>query len=242
LGTPGGELQFVYATQASGVGAIGQLFVGWGTGFLDLTNRGLLDLVITNGHVIRHPRRAKLRQGPVLFANEGHGRFVEVTRRGGSYFQGRHQGRGLAVGDLDNDGQPDLVISHLNEPVVILRNVAAVGNHWLGVELAGTTGPGNSRKAHGDVVGAKVQLEVNGRLLTRFAKGGGSYLSSGDRRLLFGLKKAQQVKRLTVFWPSGRPRKQTWRRLPVDSYHRLVQGIARPLPPKSKRTREKRPR
>jgi hypothetical protein len=231
LVAPGGKRYFRYVTPASGIGVIGQTFVGWGTAFFDLTNRGREDLVISHGHVIRHPGKFNLRQRPILFWNQGDGRFTEITSHGGSYFRKRHHGRGLAVGDLDNDGRPDLVISHLNEPVAILRNVATSGsgqgarqNHWLGVELLG--------KDHADVIGAKVVLEVDGRRLTKFAKGGGSYLSSADRRFLFGLGQSGRVGRLTVWWASGQPRKQTWRNLAVDHYHRLGQGVAKPLHPR----------
>src|SRR5262249_12247143 len=136
----------------------------------------------------------------------------------GSYFRVKHQGRGLAVGDLDNDGRPDLVVSHINEPVAILRNECPSGNHWLGVELA--------TQDNLDYVGAVVKLEKGGETLTRFAKGGGSYLSANDRRILFGLGKAEGAIRLTVLWPSGTPRVQAWDNLGIDRYHRLVQGRA----------------
>jgi hypothetical protein len=210
-----GDGFFLFATQVSGIAAIGRTYVGFGTGFLDVDGDGWEDLVVTNGHVIRHS--PNLRQRPVLLRNQGNGRFTNVTGQGGPYFQGRHIGRGLAVGDLDNDGRPDLVISHVNAPAVLLRNEAPRAHHWLGVELVG--------RANNDVVGAKVILEAGGRRQTRFARGGGSYLSSGDRRLLFGLGAAEKVDRLTVVWPSGRSQ-QHWDggRLAVDHYHRLVEG------------------
>src|SRR5262249_45890536 len=156
-------------------------------------------------------------QKPVLFRNEGGGKFKVITGRGGPYFRQHHPGRGLAVGDLDNDGRPDLVVSHVNEPVAILRNVAGGDgprNHWLGVELAG--------KAHRDVVGARLILEVDGQRLTQFAKGGGSYLSARDPRHLFGLGQATRVGRLTVEWPSGHADHWDGKDLAVDRYWRLV--------------------
>jgi hypothetical protein len=214
-----GNEVFTYATQVAGIAAIGQLYVGFGTGFLDVDNHGWEDIVIANGHVIRHPQGAGLKQYPVLMRNQGNqgkGHFTNMTTRGGSYFETMHMGRGLAIGDLDNDGIPDLVISHLNEPVAILRGMGDKDNHWLGVELA--------RKDNADIVGAKVTVEVDGRTQTRFAKGGGSYLSSGDRRHLFGLGKSERVGRLTVTWPNGDPRSQSWDKVPIDRYHRLIQG------------------
>lgn len=211
-----GRLFFQYVTQGTGIGALGLLNVGFGTAFLDVDNDGWEDLVISHGHVIRHPARSPLRQKATLLLNTGAGRFRDITPEAGPYFRDPHRGRGLAVGDLDNAGRADLVITHVNEPVAVLRNVAGAGRHWLGVELAGTE--------HRDCTGARLKLEVGGRTLTRFAKAGGSYLSAGDRRQLFGLGPAEQIGRLTVEWPSGEPRVQHWEGLAVNRYWRLVQG------------------
>ena len=153
-----------------------------------------------------------------------------MTARAGVYFQGVHQGRGLAVGDLDNDGRPDLVISHVNEPVSLLRNDAGPAHHWVGVVLRSAD--------HRDLVGAKVTLEVGGRTSTRFAKAGGSYLSSGDQRLLFGLGTNNKAGRLTVVWPSGL--EQHWDGLLTDRYWELVVGETQarqwsaPVPPRGR--------
>jgi hypothetical protein len=207
---------FRFSTPAAGIAAIGQLYVGFGTGFLDLDNHGWEDLVIANGHVLHLPPRAAVRQRPVLLRNEGSGHFTAITPQGGPYFRSDHMGRGLAIGDLDNDGLPDLVISHVNDPVVLLHNEAKAGNHWLGIELVG--------QKRRDVVGARVIVEVGGRRLVRFAKGGGSYLSSGDRRLLFGLGRADHIERVTVDWPWEVEQSWDGSRLPVDRYWRLVEG------------------
>jgi HEAT repeat protein len=122
----------------------------------------------------------------------------------------------VAFGDLDNDGRIDLVISHVNEPVVLLRNEVKVGaNHWLGIELMG--------KDHGNVTGARLELEVEGLpAQTRYAAGGGSFASSSDPRHVFGLGNAKRAGKLTVRWPSGR--EQSWDGLAVDRYWRLVEG------------------
>jgi hypothetical protein len=216
-----GRRHFQFATQISGIAALGQQYVGFGTAFIDVDNDGWEDLVIINGHVIHHPVHAPLRQQPVLLRNLGNGRFSNRTDKGGPYFQTGHIGRGLAIGDLDNDGWPDLVVSHVNEPVTLLRHVGKTKNHWLGVELKG--------EGHRDVVGARITLEVGGRRLVRFAKGGGSYLSSPDRRLLFGLGAATKPGRLTVEWPSGKSRVEVWEGLAPDKYHRLAQGSGKPV-------------
>ncbi|MBX9579079.1 MAG: CRTAC1 family protein, partial [Gemmataceae bacterium] len=204
---------FVYATQPTGIAAIGQKFVGWGTGFGDFDHDGWEDLFIANGHAIRFPTGTTRRQRPVLMQNKG-GKFTDVSKRGGGYFAEQHLSRGVVLADLDNDGRQDLAVAHMNEPVSILKNVAPAGNHWVGVGLAG--------KDHADVVGARVVVEAGGRAQTRFAKGGGSYASSPDRRHVFGLAAADKVAKLTVYWPDGT--KQEWADVPADKYHVAVQG------------------
>jgi hypothetical protein len=220
----GDRVFFEYASRSSGIAALGQSTVGWGAGFLDLDHHGWEDLFLATGHAIRFPARAggDPRQKPLLLRNRG-GKFTDISHAGGPYFRRRHLGRGAALGDLDDDGRVDLVVSHLNEPVVLLRNEAATpGRHWLGVELAG--------RDYADVVGAKLTLEAGGRKQTRFAKGGGSYASSSDRRHVFGLDNTDAADRLTVVWPGGE--EQHWDGLAVDHYYRLVQGQkeARPRP------------
>jgi hypothetical protein len=220
-----GNEVFTHATQSAGIAAIGQLYVGFGTGFVDVDLDGWEDLIVANGHVIRHPQEAGIEQRPVLLRNLGTGKFADCTAQGGAYFKGLHIGRGMAIGDLDNDGRTDLVISHLNEPVALLRGEGGPDHHWLGIELVG--------KDHHDLVGTRVTLDVDGRQLTRFVKGGGSYLSASDRRLLFGLGGAERTGTLTVHWSSGEPRDQTWGGLAIDRYHRLVQGgDAKEAPPR----------
>jgi hypothetical protein len=214
----GQNVFFRYATLISGISAIGRSYVSFGTGFLDVDNDGREDLVIANGHVLRHPTHASRQQRAVLLHNQGGGRFTEISTSGGDYFRRLHMGRGLAVGDLDNDGYADLAISHSNEPMALLRNVTpketGAGHHWLGIALLG--------RNKGDVVGAKAVVESGGRRSTRFVKGGGSYLSSGDRRLLFGLGTADTVERVRVTWPSGQ--EQSWDGLMADRYWRLEEG------------------
>ncbi|MBI1918218.1 MAG: CRTAC1 family protein, partial [Planctomycetes bacterium] len=211
---------FSYRSAAAGITAIGRSFVSWGTGFVDVENGGWEDLFIVSGHTLRHParlHRSSRKQRAVLLRNLGDGRFRDMSKRGGAYFDDVHLARGLALGDLNNDGRVDAVISHINDPVVILKNVAAPDNHWLGVELVGAK--------FRDVVGARLSLEAGGRTQWRFAKGCGSYLSARDPRHVFGLGKENKVGRLTVIWPDGK--EQHWDHLPIDRYYRLMQGQER---------------
>jgi hypothetical protein len=223
----GDRILFRYATRSAGLAAQGSGYVGFGTAFLDVDLDGWEDLVMVNGHVRRFPTKCGLEQKSLLYRNQGTGQFTDVTVQGGAYFDVLHRGRGLAVGDLDNDGRPDLVISHMNAPVVLLRN-APEGKtlppcHWLGIDLQG--------RNHRDVTGAKVVVAIGDRRLTRFTKGGGSYLSSSDRRLLFGIAAADHIDGVTVSWPWGQ--EQHWNGLPVDRYWRLHEGEARAEEPPS---------
>jgi hypothetical protein len=211
----GDVVRFQYASPAAGLAALGQSTVGWGAGFLDVDRDGWEDLFLATGHAIRYPPRGggDPRQLPILLRNQD-GIFTAIANQGGPYFRSPHLARGVALGDLDDDGRLDLVISHLNEPVVVLRNESETGNHWLGVELLG--------REHADVVGAKLILEYAGQTQTRFAKGGGSYASSSDRRHVFGLGKATKIDRLIALWPNGE--RQEWKDLAIDAYYRLLQG------------------
>jgi hypothetical protein len=217
-----GSGRFVYASRSAGISAVGLVYVGFGAGFLDFDLDGNEDLFVSNGHVVHHPPLpAEVRQKPVLLRNlyqPGEKpytvRFADVSAQAGPFFQDRHLGRGAAFGDLDNDGRTDIVLTPTNEPVALLRNRHEAGSHWLGIQLVG--------KPYRDAVGALLTLDVGSRKLLRAVKGGSSYLSSSDRRILFGLGAEKTVERLTVRWPSGKT--QTWDHLSVDRYWRLDEG------------------
>jgi hypothetical protein len=209
-----GNAAFVFATQATGIGAIGQKFVGWGTGFGDFNWDGWEDLFIANGHAIRYPTGASRRQRPVLFLNRA-GKFLDISKRGGAYFQEPHLSRGAMLADLDNDGRHDVIVCNMNEPAAVLRNILPnADRHWVGVALVGA---GNR-----DEVGARITIEAGGRTQTRFAKGGGSYASSPDRRHLFGLGSTDKINKLTIAWPDGT--EQEWTHVAIDQYHTATQG------------------
>jgi hypothetical protein len=191
-----GDGFFTFASRSSGVAAVGLSLVGFGTAITDLDRDGWEDIVIANGHVIRHPVGTTIAQPPALLRNRGKGRFEVVTEQGGPYFRSSHHGRGLAAGDLDDDGRVDLVISNVNEPAAVLRNVTSESAGWIGIDLR--------MPDHRDLVGTRVELHAEGRVQTRFATGGGTYLSHGDRRIVFGLgDRPPATVSITVSWPDG---------------------------------------
>jgi hypothetical protein len=223
-----GDERFLYWSSAAGFAALGRANVGWGTGFIDVDNDGWEDLVVVNGHLYRHPAGAPVKQPPLLLRNTGQDErriFKNISPSGGTFFKVPAVARGLAIGDLDNDGWPDLVVSHIDTPVAVLRNEGAAispTTRWLGIRLVG--------RNHRDVVGSTVTVQLAGtaRTLTRFTKGGGSYLSANDQRLLFGLGDAGQPGRLTVKWSWGEV--QTWGNLEPNRYHVLHEGQSQAQP------------
>jgi hypothetical protein len=225
-----GSGPFRHTSTRAGLSALSLDNVGWGVGFFDFDHNGTEDLFICNGHTVHHPQPpATVYQLPVLLKNlyrpgmrPTDVRFEDVTAQAGPYFSAAHPGRSVAFGDLDNDGRVDMVITHVNEPVAVLRNVVTNDNHWLGVRLIGRPQP--------DAVGARLELEVAGHKLVRAVKGGGSYLASNDRRVVFGLGPARAAGRLTVRWPSGKV--QTWDNLPIDRYWDLFEGETAPHEPR----------
>ena len=192
-----GDCFFQHVSRSLGVTAMGGLFVGWGTSFIDFDRDGDRDLIATNGHVIRHPINAPLLQRPLLLENLNGERFVNIAEDAGTYMNRSHMGRGLAVGDLDRDGDEDILIVHTNEPVALLANESPNTHRWIGVRLIGTV-------SNRDAIGARIRvLTDDGRLQHRQIKGGGSYASTSAPECLFGLGHAHAVREIEIHWPSG---------------------------------------
>ncbi len=177
-------------------------FLGWGTGFLDFDNDGWKDLFVANGHlypsVDQNRWGTSYKQRPLLFRNLGGKQFELVPAVAGSGLAQNLNARGVAFGDLFNNGKIDIVINQLEGPPVLLRNVNADKNHWLGVRLIGS-----GTKSPRDATGAKVFLTANGMRQRADVISGGSFLSNNDPRLHFGLGTATSVDKLEIEWPSG---------------------------------------
>lgn len=214
---------FSDVSNPNGIGVATRLMSGWGLKFLDYDNDGNLDLLLCNGHpddtVEKRIEGVKFREPMLLFRNTGKG-FENVSQQSGDIFSKSLAARGLALGDFDNDGALDLLISQNNGPPVLLRNLAGRANHWLGVRLVGT-------KSNIDAIGAKVTYQAGDLLRHNFKVGGGSYLSSHDPRLVLGLGKRNKIDWLEVQWPLPGGTKQRFSDLPVDRYITIVEGEAK---------------
>jgi hypothetical protein len=196
----GGRL-FAYVTGESSIAAPTRPFVGFGVVFTDYDNDGALDLAMVNGHVLDNT--ALLRPGSthaqrkLLFRNTGAGRFGEVGRLSGSGFMAETVGRGLATGDIDNDGDQDLLVTNNGGPVELLRNDGGHAQNSVLIQLVGRT-------SNLEGIGARVRITSGGRTQVREVKAGSSYLTHSDVRAHFGLGRSGRAERLEVRWPGGR--------------------------------------
>lgn len=187
---------FRHVSQTTGISAIGAMYVGWGTRFIDADLDGDEDLFISNSHVIRFPVDTPRFQRPLMLENSNGARYVNVTETSGDYLAHTHAGRGIATGDLDNDGDEDMAISHVNEPAAVLSNESTPHRNWLVIRLIG-------RSSNRSAIGARVVAKLDGKTLTRQIRGGSSYLSSSDKSLHFGCGSASKVDTLSVDWIAG---------------------------------------
>jgi hypothetical protein len=194
--------------------------LGFGIAFPDVNNDGRLDLLTANGHVNDFRPEVPYAMPAQLLVGGGDGRLSDVTARAGPPLLVPHLGRGLAVGDLDNDGRLDALLVADNEPLVYLHNRTA-GGHSLTIRLEGTT-------SNRDGVGARVTVDAGGTRRVAQRLGGGSFLSASDGRLHFGLGDATRVDRVEVRWPSGRV--DRFRDLAADKGYRLREGDPGPAP------------
>jgi hypothetical protein len=218
-----GKFPFEDRTRASQLAALTRSNVGWGAHFLDFDNDGRLDLMIVNGHVNEvieslQPQ-VKYKERPLLLHNAGRV-FEDVSSSAGTAFSQSYLARGLAIGDWDNDGAPDAVFTCIGDRPVLLRNNVGRNNSWVGLGLVGV-------KSNRDAIGAKLTLRVGEQKLTRWLTGGSSYLSSHDKRVLFGLGNltANHPVDVEIVWPSGAT--QIASALQINRYHRIVETISK---------------
>jgi hypothetical protein len=177
-------------------------YVSWGVHFLDYDNDGYLDLAIVNGHInqaVESTRRdVKFKEPPLLLHNVQRRTFQNVSDSAGEAFHNSYTARGLAVGDFNNDGATDLVLTRLDDTPILLRNNAGRESAWIGFELQGT-------KSNRDAIGAKITVTAGNRELVRWITGGSSYLSSHDKRVVVGLggQPSSGPLKAEIRWPNG---------------------------------------
>ncbi len=199
-------------------------YTGFGTGWLDVDNDGWLDLLSVNGAVtqiledVARNEPFPLKQPKQLLRNLGNGRFEDATKRAGAFFAKPEVSRGAAFGDIDNDGDPDVVIGNDAGPARLLINNVGTRKHWVGLRLV-NGGTGKAR----DAVGARVEVtRADGRTIWRRSRADGSYASANDPRVLVGLGDSAQPPRVKVVWPDSTS--EEFNRVAVDRYTTLTES------------------
>jgi hypothetical protein len=231
-----GRARFRDAGAASGLGAASLPYTGWGTTWFDFDNDGWLDTLSVNGTIVaqegRPGRAFPYDQLKLLLRNAGNGRFEPVTGQGGAVFGRSEAGRGAAFGDVDNDGDVDVLVGNNSGPVQLLINNIGNRKHWLGVRLTGqpprsggagrSGGPKPSGEGR-DMLGARIGVtRGGGPTLWRRARSDGSYASANDPRVLIGLGDSTERPRVTVQWPDGKT--EEWAEVPIDQWITLRMG------------------
>ena len=214
-----GNWNFEEVSYAAGVGLPSLPWVKWGVAFVDLDNDGWLDLVTANGHVYPQadqlPSSAKYRQPKLVQYNQGDGTFCDASDQSGLAILEPRVSRGLAVGDLFNDGNMDLVVEDLVGKPMVLRDHGIPGRHWISFELAG-------QKSNRMAIGARLKVVAGGTTQTEEIRSGGSYLSQSDTRVHFGLGKMNTIDSIEIRWPSGKV--DTFHDLAADKFYSVLEG------------------
>jgi enediyne biosynthesis protein E4 len=214
-----GKWDFRDVSYQSGVALPSLSFVKWGAAFLDIDNDGWLDLIAVNGHV--YPQIGALsssagyREPGNLLLNQMDGTFCDASDQAGPALMQRRVSRGLAVGDLFNDGQVDVVVGDLDGAPVILKNHGVPGRHWVSFELAGV-------KSNRLAIGARLKIIAGGITQTEEIHSGGSYLSQNDLRVHFGLGTADKIDSLEIRWPGGST--EVVKNLAADRFYAILEG------------------
>jgi hypothetical protein len=217
-----GTGKFRDVSAASGLSAMSLPYTGWGTAWFDFDNDGWLDTFAANGTIVANegePPPFPYAQRRVLFRNTGSGRLEDVSMKAGSAFVASESGRGAAFGDIDNDGDIDIMVGNAAGRVRLLINQVGNRQHWLGVRLIG-------RHGGRDALGARVGIvRADGRMLWRRVRADGSYASANDPRVVVGLGESIEPVRVRVAWPTGQT--EDWASVSIDRYTTLTQGTAR---------------
>ena len=208
-----GGLSFADVSRRTRVAATSFDFLGFGTAAFDYDRDRSPDLFVANGHVLG-PNLEPNEMTPQLLRNDGTGRFDDVSATAGPYFTDRWLGRGVAAGDYDEDGDIDLAVTHLDRPLALLRNDTRTGRRWVGFELR--------TPSRVPPVGGRVVVSSGGRRQMLPVIAGGSYLSTSEPRLVFGLGDSAGEVSAEIHWPSGRI--ERLEELGTDRYWRIVEG------------------
>jgi hypothetical protein len=205
---------------AAGIARASQNMSGWGLKFFDFDNDGLLDLLVANGHpddLIDKINPAVTYSEPLLLFRNTPSGLKNISAEAGPIFSRELSARGLAIGDFDNDGAVDVLISVNNGAPLLLRNNAGTQNHWLGLRLIG-------KKCNPDAIGARLSYQAGDLKQSRTKVGGGSYLSSHDPRVVLGLGNRPKIDWLEVRWPQPSGQTERFTDLPFDRYITIVEG------------------
>ena len=220
-----GDGTFEDVTFAAGLGLYTK-YLGWGTMFLDVDNDSWPDLLLVNGHVYPEVDSQHLgsdyREPRILYHNKGNGTFEDISANAGPGIATPASGRGLAVGDLWNDGRISAVISNMSAPPGLLVNQAKSSNHWIALKTIGV-------KSNRDGIGAKIRVKIGDRVLVDEVRSGSSYDSNNDMRVHFGLGAAAKLEWLEVRWPSGLT--ERFANVRIDAVNRLKEGSGEPSKP-----------
>lgn len=212
------EKELIFTDQPGEIAPATQLLSGWGLKFFDYDNDGDPDLFLVNGHpddmIESRIPRVKYKEQLLMFENTGRG-FKDVSANAGSVFSKMFSGRGMAVGDFDNDGDADVLTSNNGEPPLLLRNQGGNRNNWIGLHLVAT-------KSNSAAVGAVITWQSGPVKRSRLKTGGGSYLSSHDPREILGIGAATKVDSVEIRWPSGKVDRLT--KLPLNTYVKILEG------------------
>jgi hypothetical protein len=221
-----GDADFSDLADQAGITQAAIPFVGWGDGFLDFDNDGWKDIMMINGHVYpqvdEHDWGTTFAQRPLLYRNLHNGKFEYVPPVKGSGLATLTSGRGAAFGDLFNNGKIDVVISPIDGPPVLLKNVSPDWHHWVELKLIGSDRTAKGAGSPRDAVGATVYLSANGIRQREDVISGGSYISSNDQRPHFGLGESTDAGAAEIHWPSGA--KETVKLPAVDRIYTITEG------------------